>query len=204
MSHARSRKITIEEYLAFEESAGLRHEYVDGQIFAMTGATLAHSAISTNLLTNINPQLKGSNCKVYGSDVKVRVEATNSFYYPDIVVDCGIFDQSSVCAHSPVLIFEVLSRSTASIDRREKSAAYQHLQSLKAYLMVHQSKKLIEMWRRDTHGDWVFEEIQDGIISLACCSNTALLIPVDSIYEGLSFLGAPGSQVHEEIEVYSW
>src|SRR5437868_14877821 len=101
--------MSVEEYLAFEETASLRHEFVDGQVFAMVGTTLRHNIISANLQSILQTHLRGSSCRAFISDVKVRVEATNSFYYPDIMVSCKPLDTSGTVITEPVLLVEVLS-----------------------------------------------------------------------------------------------
>lgn len=99
MSNAQKlTKLSIDDYLRMEEAAAVKHEYVDGEVFAMTGGTAAHSLIALNVATALRNQLKGSNCTVYGSDYKVRVEAKNSFYYPDVSVDCSGYD-GDTCNH---------------------------------------------------------------------------------------------------------
>jgi Uma2 family endonuclease len=116
--------MSVDEYLSSEEHASVRREYVDGRVFAMTGVTKRHNIIAGNIYSILRAHVRGSQCRAYISDVKVRVEAANSFYYPDVMVSCEPFDHKSVFTSTPRLIVEVLSRSTAAIDRREKVLAY--------------------------------------------------------------------------------
>ncbi len=121
MSHAsKLTKMTVDEYMAFEMRATVRHEFVDGRLFAMSGATKRHNIIAGNIYSILRAHVRGSQCRAYVSDVKARVESMNIFYYPDVMVSCDLFDKDSTFAARPVLIVEVLSRSTAAIDRREK------------------------------------------------------------------------------------
>lgn len=198
------RKITIEEYLAIEENSKVRHEFVDGQIFAMTGASNAHTVIALNIASALKTKLRGSGCTTFILDTKVHIEKRNSFYYPDVVVDCGRFAPDGAHADNPSLIFEVLSSSTAATDRREKRMAYQTIETLQAYVIVHQTKRRLEVYQRDG-ADWTEAEIVgDGHIQLAVGMPCGLLLTIDEIYEGLDFEQTQPMQVQESEEVYSW
>src|SRR5262249_26861704 len=113
-------RLSVEEYLALEEKSKVRHEYVAGHIFAMAGANDAHNIISINVATILRPHLRRSGCRVYMVDMKVRVEAADTFYYPDVMVTCEPFAAKSVFKSRPVLLVEVLSLGTELVDRREK------------------------------------------------------------------------------------
>lgn len=198
------RKVTVDEYLAFEDNAKERHEFVDGQIYAMTGASNTHTVISLNIASALKSKLRGSGCTTYIIDTKVHVEERNSFYYPDVVVDCGKFAPDSNHADKPSLIFEVLSPSTAATDRREKRTAYQTIDSLQAYMIVHQTKRRLEIHQRDGN-DWSKAEIVgDGRIRLAVGMPCELTLTLDEIYDGLDFEQTPPLQVQEAEEVYTW
>lgn len=198
------RKITIEEYLAIEENSKVRHEFVDGQIFAMTGASNAHTVIALNIASALKTKLRGSGCTTFILDTKVHIEKRNSFYYPDVVVDCGRFAPDGTHADNPSLIFEVLSSSTAATDRREKRMAYQTIETLQSYVIVHQTKRRLEVYQRDG-ADWTEAEIVgDGHIQLAVGMPCGLLLTIDEIYEGLDFEQTQPMQVQESEEVYSW
>lgn len=196
--------LSVSEYLALEEAGNARHEYVNGRIFAMTGGSKAHNIISLNIALALRSGLKGSGCSVFMSDVKVRVVASNSFYYPDVIVDCSRSDLDGVYVEAPTTIFEVLSKSTAQTDRREKLIAYQNIPSLKEYVIVHQSRKRLEVYRRDESG-WSVEEIDsDGALVVAACSQQPVTLSIDEIYAGIDLDGRPNLQVREDVEVYSW
>lgn len=200
----RQQKMTTEEYLRFEEEHTEKHEYVNGRIFAMTGGTIVHNLISTNIVRSLHAQLKGSGCRVYMADVKLRVEATNCFYYPDVMVECGAtHDKSSVFIETPVLIFEVLSRSTASTDRREKLLSYQQIASLEAYIIVHQSRKRLEIYRRLSQDDWTIQHFGPAeVVELSWSNEKVVTVAVDEIYEDTIVEDSPDFQVSENIEVY--
>lgn len=178
--------MTEDEYLNFENSSNRRHEYLDGQVFAMTGSTQAHNLICVNLLSRLHAHLQGSRCRCFINDVKVHVKAARSFYYPDLMVTCESFAASSVLVTSPVLIIEVLSPSTQQIDRREKLVAYRKIDSLQEYVLVHQRKMLVEIYRRSTQDNWhLFKLSSSDALLLESMPEKVLSIPVPEIYGGM-------------------
>lgn len=181
---AQSMNITVEEYLQSEPFAPFRREFVDGRVFAMTGATDAHNGICGNLHAILHANLKGSGCRVYVNDMKVRIEELNCFYYPDLVVTCEPYDPHSVFKTSPVIIMEVLSPSTKRIDLREKLIGYRKLDSLMEYLTISQDRREIEIHRRITGDKWESTTINppEDVI-LQSFPNTRLKIDLDSIYD---------------------
>jgi Uma2 family endonuclease len=176
-------KLTVEEYLELEERSNVRHEYIDGQIFAMTGATDSHNVICGNLYSLVHAHVRGTGCLAYINDMKVQVKVNRSFYYPDIMVTCEPFQAKSVFKSLPVLIVEVLSPSTRQVDRREKLVAYRKLSSLREYAIVYQDRKQIEIHRKSPDGQWEIETLR-GSDELSLQSlNVPLRIPVSAIYE---------------------
>ena len=149
--------ITPEAYIASERKAKVKSEYIHGEVFAMSGASLAHTLITLDIGTELNIQLRRGTCKVVTNDMRVRTGQTGSYFYPDIVVFCGppqfednVFDTLL----NPILIVEVLSPSTEAYDRGEKFAHYQELASLREYLLVSQDRIHVEHYRlMETH--WV-------------------------------------------------
>ena len=143
-------RLSVEEYLAAERSAEVRHEYVDGELFAMTGASRAHDAIALNVAAALLEHLRGGPCRVALADMKVRVESLNRFYYPDVVVSCNAVaeEPDDYVETRPTLVVEVLSPSTAATDRREKRLGYQTIPSLQEYVLVHQDRVAMEVFRR--------------------------------------------------------
>ena len=145
------RTLSVDQYLAVERDADVRHEYVEGELFAMAGASRAHNLLTLNVAAALLAHLRGGPCRVMSSDMKVRVEALDRFYYPDVVVACNPVSEEPdehVETH-PVLLVEVLSDTTEAIDRREKRFAYQTLPSLREYLLVEQTHRSLELYRRD-------------------------------------------------------
>ena len=180
--------ISVEEYLSQEERSEVRHEFVDGRVFAMTGTSLRHNIIAGNLYSHLSAYLKGGPCRVFMSDVKVRVDATNSFYYPDILVSCTPTDTKSVYLKTPVLIAEVLSPSTAAVDRREKLFAYKQIPTLQEYLIAHQSKPQIEVMRRVAHGTWQSTIlVENATIELTSMAGGVFRVEMSEIYHGVDW-----------------
>jgi Uma2 family endonuclease len=173
--------MSIDEYLAFEGANSARHEYIDGEIFAMSGASVRHSQIAMNIAGRAWNVARGGPCRVHRGEVKLRVGRI--FYYPDVVAACGPRPGESYIEDAPCLLVEVLSPSTESIDRREKLMVYKGIASLHAYLIVDQDRRLVEHYWRDPDG-WrhaAFEE--QGDIGLPCPSS--FTVTLDEIYEGV-------------------
>lgn len=179
-STALQRLVSVEEYLAGEERAQVRHEYVAGRLFGMSGASRAHNTIAGNLFAAIGERLRGGPCRVFISDVKVRIRALDAFYYPDVVVACEPDDREAYWVEKPRLLIEVLSATTEAIDRREKLVAYQRIESLEEYVLVEQTRRAIEIYRR-IGGEWTLESVDEGLVRLA---SVDLSIPIEAVYEG--------------------
>jgi len=162
MSAQLKTKLTAEEYLAIERKAERKSEFYDGEMFLMSGATREHNLIVTNIVSELRNQLKGKPCETYPSDMRVRVPATETYTYPDVVVVCGepqFDDKEFDTLLNPSLIVEVLSRSTASYDKGGKFAHYRTIESLKEYVVVAQDRYEIEHHAKQTDGRWVLTDI---------------------------------------------
>ncbi|MDJ0649195.1 MAG: Uma2 family endonuclease [Xenococcaceae cyanobacterium MO_188.B19] len=175
--------ITVEEYLKFEQDAEIRHEYVAGQIYAMAGASEAHNLIVTNLIAILRPHLRGSSCRAFVSDMKVKVKAQQAdiFYYPDLLVTCDPNDSKKYFKTNPNLIVEVLSDSTETTDRREKRLNYQTIKSLQEYVLVSQNEMKVEIYRRDKNDNWTVETLgkNDNLV----LDSVGLTLTMADIYE---------------------
>ncbi len=162
--------LTPEEYLAFERKATTKHEYVNGHIIAMSGASFAHNFITTNVATHLSVQLMDSECRVATSDMRVKAIQTESYFYPDVVVVCGdprAEDDTFDTLLNPTLIVEILSPSTETYDKGEKFEHYQQIASLKDYILISQDKVHVEHYCRQGT-EWLqteFVELED-VLSL--------------------------------------
>jgi Uma2 family endonuclease len=149
-------RYSFQDYLDVEELGGVRHEYLDGEIFAMAGGTPEHAALAAALLVTLGVQLRGRPCRPYSSDLRVRVPATGLATYPDAAVIGGEIERdpaSPTHVTNPTLVVEVLSPSTEEYDRGEKREHYQQLLSLRAYVLVAQDRRAIEVYAREKGGD---------------------------------------------------
>jgi Uma2 family endonuclease len=179
----RQRPLSIEEYLELEVASDVRHEYVAGEIYAMTGATRRHNRIVGNILTRLYAVAGDGPCRVYFEAVKLRA-ARNIVYYPDVMVACGPEGDDPYVEDAPCLVVEVLSPSTETTDRREKAFVYQQLKGLEAYVIVHQDVRHAEWWWRDERGDWRYTEVAGGGHVPFPCPGNGLEMTLDEIYRG--------------------
>jgi Uma2 family endonuclease len=185
-------RLSVEEYLALEEKSETRHEYVAGYIFAMAGATDAHNTIAMNVATILRPHLRRSGCRVYMVDMKVRIEAVDAFYYPDVMVTCEPFVAKSVFKSTPILLVEVLSPGTELTERREKLSAYFKLESLVEYILISQDEKRVEIYRRGKRGVTQMLVLRaDNEVRFESLPNGALTLTMDDIYEDVIFSAQP-------------
>lgn len=160
---------TYDEYLGFEASSNVKHEFLDGQIYAMAGGTPEHAALAAAVITLLGPQLRGSECRPYNSDLRVRTP-TGLTTYPDVTVICGpreIDDVDSLAITNPTLIVEVLSRSTEEYDSGDKFEHYRTFPSLREYVLVSHRERSVEVRSRgeDTWETTVVPE--GGIVELS-------------------------------------
>jgi Uma2 family endonuclease len=155
--------ISPEDYLEGERVSPIKHEYRRGQVYAMVGAKKPHIVIAGNLITLLNNHLDDTPCIVLNSDIKVRLEEADCYYYPDVAVTCDERDTNSTedFILYPILVIEVLSPSTAAFDRGEKFADYQTSPSLREYVLINQSQMGVECFRIES-GNWVSQTYEQG------------------------------------------
>jgi Uma2 family endonuclease len=185
ISHARLTTMTEQEYLDFEMKSPERHEYVAGQVFAMVGASRAHNLITGNLYSLLRTAARNKGCEAFITELKVRVRPARAYYYPDIVVTCGESDKDPYVISEAVLIVEVLSPSTEGIDRREKLLAYRQLDSLQEYVLAAQSRKHVEVYRRDAAGTWWHDEYEDLRAKIPL-ESVDVEVTLEEIYDGVA------------------
>ena len=177
-------RLSTADYLDQDANSPLKREFVDGEVYAMAGASRQHNLLVTNLVWRAREATKSqAGCQVFAADMKVQVAARNSFYYPDVAGCCDPEDRDERFLTRPCFIIEVLSPSTASIDRREKRAAYATLKSLQDYLIVNQSRMIVEIYRRagDTWLASVATEPED-VVEISCLD---LRLSLKEIYDGV-------------------
>ncbi len=189
MQLAEKHSFSEAEYLAFEEASPIRHEYVGGEAYAMSGGTLRHNRIAANALFTLMSNLKGKPCQVFMSDVKLHVARDSAYYYPDVMVTCS--EQASAANESqvvndPLLVIEVISPSTEGTDRREKLAAYRHLPSLQEYALISQDTQQVEVYRRQGEfgqlSNWLYITYEPGdVVEFAAVGVT---LPLADLYTG--------------------
>ena len=181
---ARQLLISSAEYLEGEKMAKIRHEYVDGYVWAMAGGTKAHNQVAGNFYGVLRAHLRGTPCTVFIGDVKVNVtwDWHERFYYSDVVVGCDAGDADPYVVEQPKLIVEVLSDSTERNDRSDKFYAYRRLPSLEEYVLVAQDTLRVEVYRRDTGWDL---EIYTAVNAPIELRSIGLTLSVLDVYEGL-------------------
>jgi Uma2 family endonuclease len=181
--------LTVEEYLSLERSAEGRNEYLKGEIFAMTGASIRHNLIAGNIFAGLKQKLKTTDCKAFVSDMRVGVPTAELYTYPDVVVICGepkLQDDYLDTLLNPVLIVEVLSKSTASYDRATKFGYYRTIESLTEYVLVAQDERKVEQYVKQPDGRWLITDIVSAearveLVSVGCT------LTLKNIYEDIEF-----------------
>jgi Uma2 family endonuclease len=185
MTNLKYSRLTEVGYLLGELASEIRHEYVDGEVFAMAGAGEAHNLISLNIAAKLRGLVRGGPCRVYISDMKLRVKTWKAYYYPDVMVTCDPTDSEVNHKERPSLVVEVLSQSTERTDRREKMLAYRTLPDLREYLLVATDKQHVELYRRDAQNEWQLTNI-----------NPADCIHLDSLGYDLSL-----NDIYEDVKL---
>ena len=183
MKPAHRERASEAEYLECERQSEFKHEYVNGEIIAMAGASPRHNLIVANLLRTLGNALLGRPCLVFASDQRVHIAPTRLYAYPDVSVVCGqpeFHPQSPATLQNPLVLFEVLSDATESYDRGAKFAHYRKLEALTEYVLVSQRERRVEHYRRMESGQWLLTVVEEsGTLALP-----ALLVEValDEVY----------------------
>lgn len=176
--------LSAEEYLATERQSGTRSEFLDGEMFAMSGASLRHNRLAMNLATTLEEGLRSGDCEVFVSDLRVRVQATGLYTYPDVVVVCGrpeVDDEEMDTLLNPKIIFEILSKPTESYDRGMKFSHYRTLPSLSDYVLVAQERMHVEHYSRQAGDRWLLADL-DGREAVLQLPSVGIDLPLASIY----------------------
>jgi Uma2 family endonuclease len=189
MSSALQRRYSPAEYLALERQAAQRSEYIDGAIYAMAGGTARHALICDNLLERIKARLRGSDCRPVSSSLRIKIEATSNYTYPDLSIVCGQWqfeDSTNDCLLNPRLIIEVLSPSTERHDRGWKFRNYQLIPSFEEYVLVSQEEPRIERFSRQGDVGWLMTAVS-GLESTIRLESVHCDLPLSEIYEDVAF-----------------
>ncbi len=178
-------KVSVEDYLSGEQISPVKHEYIEGEVYAMAGGSDAHNLIAGDIYVLLANHLRVSRCQPFFGDIKVRVNRS-VYYYPDVLVSCEDEPDDPYFRNQPILIVEVISPSTGRIDRSEKLLYYLQMPSLREYVIVDQEAMNVEVHRRQINGGWItyiFNETSD-VVELA---SVELSIPLPDIYRRVQF-----------------
>ncbi len=192
MSAEPTKTWTPETYLEFERESETRHEYLNGEIFDMVGASRNHNLIVANVIASLHPQLRGRNCEIYPTDMRVKVSKSGLYTYPDISVVCGdsdLEDQHGDTLLNPTLLIEVLSPSTAHYDRGKKFQHYRRIASLQAYVLIEQDAYRVEHYVR-ANDHWILTDTI-GLDAMLDLPSIQCRMALTDIYEKVVFDDAP-------------
>ncbi len=184
---ATKTSMSLAEFLVWEQAQPLKHEFVGGEAFAMTGARQAHVITALNVATLLKSHLRGRPCRAWISDMQLAVDADDAAYYPDVSVSCDPRDLSAErTIHHPRVLIEVLSESTAAFDRGAKFASYRQIPELAEYVLIDPDRRTVEIFRRTDSGDWLLAT-RDGERGLILPS-IDFEAPLDAVFEDLDEL----------------
>jgi Uma2 family endonuclease len=189
MSAIPESRLSLEEYLSRERVAEYKSEFYQGEIFAMTGGSPTHNLISINVGSRLRTGLRGSGCRPFSSDQRIRIPANGLSTYPDIAVVCGdlqLDDKDKDAITNPIVIFEVLSKSTERYDRGRKFDLYRELESLNEYVLVSQTEAQVERFLRQDDGKWLLTILKgpDAVLEFASLD---VSLTLSEIYEDVEF-----------------
>ena len=184
----KQKKYTPEEYLALEEKAEYRSEFVNGYIFKMAGGTESHIQISFNTTRIFADKLRGK-CRAYQSDMKVWVEQSGTFFYPDVTIVCGerkFHKDRTDIVENPILLVEVLSKSTEEYDKNDKFFTYQNIESFQEYVLISQNKPVVQQFIRQKDGNWKIKATI-GLNSKVYFESVETELLINDIYDLVEF-----------------
>ena len=189
MQMSKPETISVDEYFELERTSEEKHEYFNGEIFAMTGASVRHNVIVSNVIVSMGNALDGTDCQVFPSDIKVELDLDKHYVYPDVSVVCGrveTVEGRNDAITNPKIVFEILSESTKDYDRASKFKAYRKLSSLADYILIDQYSVSVEHYRKHGPGHWVlreYEKLQDILVF----EDFEISLPLSQIYRRVDF-----------------
>jgi Uma2 family endonuclease len=182
-------KFSLDDYLLWEAEQSERHEYLNGEVFAMTGARDTHNTIALNIASALRSALRGSPCRAFIADMKLRIDSANAAFYPDVMVTCDPRDktpETDLAKQHPVLIVEVLSESTSAYDRGLKFEHYRKIDTLKEYLLVEQDRRHADLFRRrEDDSRWVL--YASGATDDVVLDSVGVQLSMDTLFEDVAF-----------------
>ena len=193
MQPQRESRLTLEDYLQLEKDTNEKYEYYNGYVEAMAGGSYEHNTINGNIFSDINTKLKGKSCQIMNSDTKLYLENSNTYFYPDAMIICGEreqLDKYTGAFKNPVVIIEVLSKSTEAFDRGDKFDFYRQLPSLRHYVLVKQDEAKIQVYSRQSPTSlWNIRVIEglESSLDLVISENETLNVPLIDIYDRIVF-----------------
>jgi len=187
-----AEKLSIDQFMAWENLQGIRHEFYRGEVFAMVGARRVHGLVTGNLFAAFKTHLKGSRCRAFVEAMKLQV-AGNAIFYPDVFVTCDERDlKTDMVFMRPLLLVEVLSESTQAYDRGLKFTAYRQIETLREYLLVDPDHRRVELFRRNDRGN--FELIDQTGDTHLVLDSVALRLPMAEVFDGVEDGGADSDE----------
>ncbi|HUC83445.1 MAG TPA: Uma2 family endonuclease [Flavisolibacter sp.] len=186
---------TIEEYLEMEKASDEKHEYFQGEVFAMSGPKLTHNIITSNLLGTLGNKLKGKGCRPFGSDLRIHIPSNTLFTYPDISIFCDevkTLNDDEWNALNPTVLIEVLSPSTKSYDRGDKFKLYRDIPTLKEYILIDSQSIAVEAFVINKNGYWELKEY-NSLPDLLSLETIGVKLPLKEIYEGTKLVNSKPS-----------
>jgi Uma2 family endonuclease len=178
--------MSVEAYLAWESQQETRYEYVHGEVLAMTGGTIPHNDIAINLLTILLPQVRVQGCRLNMADVKLQIDISGLYYYPDLIVSCDPRDLNArKFIQFPKFIVEVLSQGTADKDRGDKFRDYQCIPTLQEYLLINSEKISAECYRRGQGRMWLYYPYATG--DTIALESLGISLAIEQLYAGINF-----------------
>ncbi len=184
MAEVRPKPMTLDEFNIWEDAQDERHEFVSGEITLMTGGSQAHALIAANLIALLRPRLRGSPCRPCGLDLRVAIPTAGNSRYPDVTIDCGPFRGESHVASEPVVVFEILSKTTATLDMTDKLWDYGSLASVRQHVCLHQDRVRVLVWTRDAEGKLALTHRNVDSTESLSVFGVSEPISIADIYEG--------------------
>ena len=181
------KRLTEQDYLTIEATSEFKNEYVDGDCYAMSGASEKHNLITGNIFLLLRQAARSAGCRVFASDMKCRADQGRIYYYPDVMVVCEKADNAEFYKEQPCFIAEVQSPSTERIDRHEKWQAYSHIPSLRYYLLADSQQKKVDYFQRDAAGVWQTGVLTPGQSLEISCGDYRAALSFEDIYEDVAF-----------------